>query len=51
MRDVRATQIGVVSRGEDCAGFNNPAIFVSVKKIYRWIRYIVRRHKSNDVCK
>ena len=51
MRDVRATQIGVVSRGEDCAGFNNPAIYVSVKKIYRWIRYIVRRHKSNNVCK
>ena len=50
-REWRATQIGVVSRGEDCAGFNNPAIFVSVKKIYRWIRYIVRRHKSNDVCK
>ena len=49
--DVRATQIGVVSRGEGCAGFNNPAIYVSVKKIYRWIRYIVKRHKSNNVCK
>ena len=49
--DVRATQIGVVSRGEGCAGFNNPDIYVSVKKIYRWIRYIVKRHKSNNVCK
>ena len=49
--DVRATQIGVVSRGKDCAGFNNPEVYVSVKKIYRWIRYIVKRHKSNNVCK
>ena len=49
--EVRATQIGVVSRGKGCAGFNDPAIYVSVKKIYRWIHNIVRRHKSNNVCK
>ena len=45
---VRATQIGVVSRGKGCAGFNDPAIFGSVKRIYSWIRSIVRKHKSND---
>ena len=39
------------SIGEGCSGFNNPAIYVSVKKIYRWIRYIVKRNKSNNVCK
>merc|ERR1719220_1941543 len=31
--EVRATQIGVVSRGKGCAGFNDPAIFGSVKKV------------------
>ena len=45
--DVRATQIGVVSRGKGCAGFNDPAIFGSVKKIYKWIRRTVKKHKTD----
>jgi len=35
---VRATQIGVVSRGRGCAKFNSPAIFGSVRKVYKWIK-------------
>ena len=45
--DVRATQIGVVSRGKGCAGFNDPAIFGSVRKIYKWIRKTVKKHKTD----
>merc|ERR1719481_1626438 len=30
--NIRATQIGTVSRGSGCASFNNPAVFGSVKK-------------------
>ena len=37
----RATQIGVVSRGRGCAKFNSPAIFGSVKKVYKWIKEVV----------
>ena len=46
--EVRATQIGVVSRGKGCAGFNDPAIFGRVKIIYKWIKKIVRKHKTDD---
>ena len=46
--EVRATQIGVVSRGMGCAGFNDPAIYGSVKKIHTWIENVVKEHKSND---
>ena len=38
---MRATQIGVVSRGLGCAGFNMPAIFASVKMVFPWIKNIV----------
>ena len=44
---MRATQIGVVSRGKGCAGFNDPAIFGNVKKIWWWIRKTVRKHKTD----
>ena len=51
-KDVRATQIGVVSRGKGCAGFNHPAIFGSVKKIWKWIRKIVKKYKTDkNVCR
>ena len=40
---VRATQIGVVSRGRGCAKFNSPAIFGSVRKVYKWIKEIVEK--------
>ena len=49
--EVRATQIGVVSRGRGCAGFNSPAIYGSVKQIHAWVRETVMKHKSNNnVC-
>ena len=44
---MRATQIGVVSRGKGCSGINDPAIFGSVKKVYKWIRKIVKKHKTD----
>ena len=44
----RATQIGVVSRGLGCAGFNSPAVFASVKKILPWIKKIVEANMNKD---
>ena len=44
---MRATQIGVVSRGKGCAGFNDPAIFGSVQKVYKWIRKTVKKHRTD----
>jgi len=41
---VRATQIGVVSRGRGCAKFNSPAIFGSVKSVYNWIKKTVEKN-------
>ena len=38
---VRATQIGTMSRGADCAGFNSPAIFGSVKMSFEWIKQVI----------
>ena len=50
-RKVRATQIGVVSRGLGCAGFNNPGIFGSVKKILPWIQKVVKKEmKPKNFC-
>lgn len=50
-RKVRATQIGVVSRGLGCAGFNNPGIFGSVKKILPWIKKVVEKEmKPKNYC-
>ena len=50
-RNIRATQIGVVSRGLGCAGFNNPGIFGSVKKIYPWIKKVIEKEmKPKDFC-
>ena len=40
---MRATQIGVVSRGRGCAKFNSPAIFGSVKRAYGWIKEVVEK--------
>ena len=50
---VRATQIGVVSRGHGCAGFNMPGVFGSVNKVLPWIKSTVESElKSvNDMCK
>ena len=33
----RAYLVGVVSRGDDCAGFNQPGIYTDVTKYKDWI--------------
>ena len=33
----KAYIIGVVSRGDDCAGFNQPGIYTDVSKFRSWI--------------
>lgn len=35
--DKKAYLIGVVSRGDDCAGFNQPGIYTDVSKFRNWI--------------
>ena len=40
---MKATQIGVLSRGEGCAKFNAPSIMGSVKMSIDWIKKIVQR--------
>jgi len=47
---VRATQIGTVSRGHGCAGFNHPAVFGSVKKSYDWIKEVVEKEMKGEYC-
>ena len=35
--DQRAYVVGVVSRGDDCAGFNQPGIYTNIKEYLDWI--------------
>ena len=44
----RAAQIGVVSRGYGCAGFNSPAVFGSVKMSYDWIEKTVKDEMKDE---
>jgi len=44
---VRATILGVVSRGAGCAAFNAPAIYGSVSKNYGWIQEIVLKESKD----
>ena len=37
-KDGRATVVGVVSRGGDCAAFNSPGIYTNVQKHLKWIK-------------
>jgi len=47
----RATQIGVVTRGLGCAGFNRPAMYGSVKKVFTWIKETVEKNmKEKKFC-
>jgi len=48
---IRATQIGVVSRGRGCAKLNSPAIFGSVRMIFTWIKETVEKEMDEkDFC-
>ena len=49
--NVRAWQIGTVSCGHGCAGFNSPAVFGSVKMSYDWIKEVVEKEmKTEEFC-
>ena len=43
----RAYLVGVVSRGDDCAGFNQPGIYTDVQKYKDWIL----EHTKDGSCK
>ena len=38
--------VGVVSRGDDCAGFNQPGIYTDVSKYLDWIE----KHTKDGSC-
>jgi len=40
---LKATQLGVVARGADCATFNSPGIYTRVSAIYEWIKETVKQ--------
>ena len=44
--DGRAHVVGVVSRGDDCAGFNQPGIYTDVSKYLDWIE----KHTKDGSC-
>ena len=46
---MRATQIGIVSRGRGCADYNAPAIFGSVIKIMDFIEDILSKEMNSSV--
>ena len=45
---VRATLLGVVSRGIGCAQFNSPAIYGSVPKAFDWIKDTIAKEMSKE---
>ena len=53
MKDqVRATLLGVVSRGAGCAEFNSPAVYGSVSKAFDWIKETIAKEmpKKDQAC-
>ena len=46
--DGKAYIVGVVSRGDDCAGFNQPGIYTTV---YEYIDWIKENSKDGDCSK
>jgi len=48
---IRATQIGVVSRGKDCGVFQKPGIYTRVSKIYDWLKQTIEENKEDtEMC-
>ena len=48
---MRATVLGVVSRGIECAGFNSPGIYTSVVKALDWIKGVIAKEsKEGGLC-
>ena len=49
---IRATQIGIVSRGDGCANFNAVGIYTNIVEMYSWIRKSISKHSksSNNLC-
>jgi len=45
---VRATLLGVVSRGAGCAQFNSPAIYGSVSRAFEWIKETIATEIGED---
>ena len=43
----KAYLVGVVSRGDDCAGFNQPGIYTDVAKYRKWINWHTRDGSCN----
>ena len=45
---MKATQIGVVSRGWICGGFNSPGIYSRVSKVVDWIKTMVEEEMEKE---
>ena len=45
---VRATLLGVVSRGAGCAQFNSPAVYGSVSRAFKWIKETIAKEMGKD---
>ena len=49
-KDGRATIVGVVSRGGDCAAFNSPGIYTNVQKHLKWIKETISDYECWTHC-
>ena len=51
-KEVRATLLGVASRGVGCGMFNSPAIYGSVSKSFDWIKNTIAKEmpKEDEAC-
>ena len=51
-KEVRATLLGVATRGVGCGMFNSPAIYGSVSKSFDWIKNTIAKEmpKGDEAC-